>query len=131
MAVLRSLTDGRLRPHKQRRVYIVTKKSKPKSGSGSRGGRPRSVSMPEHPIPRVAVPAMPMPTAMPVQEASSFGSSQRPTSEEKVIFMEDYPAGRGGMRMGTTAQAEQPTQPVARPAPIGTRPPPMKMPTNP
>jgi hypothetical protein len=111
----------------------MTKKPMPKSKSESYVGQPQSTPMPEYPIPRAAVPAMPMPTRMPVQDASSFASSQRPTSEEtKVIAMDDYPAGRGGMRMVPMARAEQPAQPTIRPgAPIGTRPPAIKMPTNP
>jgi hypothetical protein len=91
------------------------------------------MSMPEYPIPHAALPAIPMPRRMPVQEASSFASSEGLTSEQnKVIAMEDYPAGRGGMRMGPMAQGEQPTQPAGRPgSPIGTRPPAIRMPANP
>jgi hypothetical protein len=120
-------------PYKQREVYIMTKKPMPKSESESYAGQPQSTPMPEYPIPRVAVPAMPMPTRMPVQDTSSYASSQRPTTEEaKVIAMDDYPAGHGGMRMVPMPRAEQPVQPAVRPdAPIGTKPPAIKMPTNP
>jgi hypothetical protein len=72
-----------------------------------------------------------MPTRMPVQDASSVATSQRLTSEEtKVIAMDDYPTGRGGMRMAPMAHAEQSAQPAPG-APIGTRPPAIKMPTKP
>lgn len=111
----------------------MTKKPMPKSESESYAGQPQSTPMPEYPIPRAPVPAMPMPTRMPVQDASSFTSPQRPTSEStKVIAMDDYPTGRGGMRMVPVVPAEQSAQPAIRPrAPIGARPPAIKMPTNP
>lgn len=111
----------------------MTKERMPQSESESYAGQPPSMPMPEYPIPRAAVSAMPMPTRMPAQDASSFVRSQRPTSEEtKVIAMDDYPVGRGGMRMMPMPRAEQPAQPAVRPdAPIGTKPPAIKMPTNP
>jgi hypothetical protein len=111
----------------------MTKQPMPKTESESYAGQPQSTPMPEYPISRAAVLAMPMPTRMPVQNTSSFASPQRPASEAtKVIAMDDYPAGRGGMRMVPVAPAEQPAQPAVRPGvPIGTRPPAIKMPTNP
>jgi len=111
----------------------MPKKPKRKRKSPSTAGQPQSMSMPEYPIPHAPLPAIPMPRHMPVQEASSFASSERPASEQnKVIAMEDYPGGRGGMRMGPMAQGEQPTQAAARPgSPIGTRPPATGMPSNP
>lgn len=111
----------------------MAKKPMPKRESASTAGQPQSMPMPEYPIPHAALPAIPMPTRMPVQGASSFASSPRPTGEEmKVIAMEDYPGGRGGMRMWPMAQGEQPTQPAVRPdSPIGTRPPAIRMPANP
>jgi len=110
----------------------MTKKRIPKGESENYAGQPQPTPMPEYPIPRVVAPATPMPTRMPVQDASSFARSQRPNGEApKVIAMDDYPAGHGGMRMMPMSPAEQPAQPTVRPsAPIGARPPATKMPTN-
>jgi hypothetical protein len=76
---------------------------------------------------------MPMPTRMP--HASSLASSRGPTGEEgKVIAMDDYPAGRGAMRMVPMPRAEPPAQAAVRPrAPIGSTPlaAKAKMPTKP
>lgn len=111
----------------------MTKKPMPKSGSEGYVGQPQSTPMPEYPIPGAPVLAMPMPTRMPVQNTSSVTSTQRPTNEsKKVIAMDGYPTGRGGMRMVPVAFDEQSAQHAVRPgAPIGARPPAMKMPTNP
>ena len=108
---------GRLRLLKKREFYIMTKKRIPKGESENYAGQPQPT---------------PMPTRMPVQDASSFARSQRPNGEApKVIAMDDYPAGHGGMRMMPMSPAEQPAQPTVRPsAPIGARPPATKMPTN-
>ena len=111
----------------------MTKKSILKNGSKSYAGQPQSMPMPEHPISRIPVPAMPMPTRMPDHDASLFAISQKPISEmTKVITIDDYPMGRGGMRIVPMPRAGQPAQPAVRSgASIGSKPTAIKMPTNP
>ena len=92
--------------------------------------------MPKKPIQKTYAgqpQATPMPTHMPVQEASSFTSLQRlPKELMKVNAMDDYPNGRGGMQVVPMAPAEQSAKPAVRAGmPIGPRPPATKMPTNP
>ena len=92
--------------------------------------------MPKKPIQKTYAgqpQATPMPTHMPVQEASSFTSLQRlPKELMKVNTMDDYPNGRGGMQVVPMAPAEQSAKPAVRAGmPIGPRPPATKMPTNP
>jgi hypothetical protein len=108
----------------------MTKKPMPKSESESYAGQPQPAPMPEYPILR-PVPAMPMPTPMPFRDASTSMNEQKPTSASaKVIAMDDYPTGRGGMRI--VPMAQQPVQPAVRPsASIGGKPPTVKMPTHP
>jgi|GEM_PF-3728430 len=96
----------------------MDKKPMSKSASGSYAGQPEPT---------------PMPTYTSVQNTSSFTSLQSPINESaKIGAMDDYPTGRGGMRMVPIVLAEQSVQPAARPSvPIGARPPVTKMPTNP
>jgi hypothetical protein len=72
-------------------------------------------------------------TPMPAQGVSPSSGPPRPTDPSlKVSAMNDYPNGRGGMRMVPVMAPEQATQsqPAVRPfSPIGARPPAMKMPT--
>jgi hypothetical protein len=119
-------------------IDIMTEKPMLKSEPGSYARQPKSTPMPAYPIPRAAITAMPAPARMPVPYASSSANPQRPASEAtKVIAMDDYPAGRGGMRMARMVPPEQPAQPAVRSSvpiprvPIGARPPATKMPTNP
>jgi hypothetical protein len=111
----------------------MARKRASKNEPESYAGRPQATPMPQYRIPDTAAPAMPMPTPMPAQGAPATASSQRLITETmRVIAMDDYPAGRGGMRMVPTPRVEQSAQrAVPQGAAIGNRPPARAMPTSP
>ena len=75
---------------------------------------------------------MPKPTPMPAEQMSSVTSPQKPPQEmSKVAGMDDYPGGRGGMRMVAMATVEQSQPAAVTPhSSIGLRPPAMRMPKS-
>ena len=91
---------------------------------------PSTTPMPEHPISVASASSGPVPEDMPGSDSSSAASSQEQTSEAaNVIALDDYPAGRGGMRMVSPASPEQSGEPAAHPdAQIGPRPSAVEMP---
>ncbi len=91
-------------------------------------GQPEAAPMPEEPIGSVP-PAMPMPTAMPTDEAPYGGmEASQPGADfaEVVSEMNDYPEGRGGM--GMVPMSETGTSFSGPGTPIGERPPATEMP---
>jgi len=94
----------------------MPKKRIPKSESESSARQPQPTPMPEHPIITTKIPTTPMPTRMPDVDISSVANPQRPTTEAtKVIAMDDYPTGRGGMHMVPMESVEMSMQPADRP----------------
>lgn len=95
--------------------------------------QPKAMPGPEQPRKDTPteIPMMPMPTPMPGPEASSLEDTESPSNETpRVIPMDDYPGGRGGMRMVPMGAGEPPVQSTDRSqASVEGRPPETKMPS--
>ena len=121
--------------HEQRKVNLMAKKrtSQTKTKAENSDRQPKPMPMPEAPGDRApsANPMMPLATPMPGPEASSVANPSSPTGEApRVLSLDDYPSGRGGMRMVPMGTGEAPNQSPDRFAPeVQGRPPATKMPS--
>ena len=98
----------------------------------SHARKPSSTPMPERPISDASGSAEPVPQEMPSSPSSAESSTQdqeQAGNEAMLIPMDDYPDGRGGMRMSPTASQPESAERAVQPgAEIGSRPAPTDMP---
>lgn len=94
----------------------------------SYAGHPPTVPMPEHPISDATGqpgPSGPVPEQMP----GSSGSQEQASEAATVSALDDYPGGRGGMRMVASGPSDQSGEPATEPQEqIGHRPSAVAMP---